>query len=277
MGPQSLNPRQDRDVAVDAHAHIFTADMPLSPGAWARPAYAFTAEDFIATLDAHHVRGGVIAAATLYGDYSDYTLEALRAHPRLRATVIVRPDVDRGLLKAMAGAGVVGVRLGIRRAKVKPDLASEEHRRLMTDLADLGLHIELLAQSSQLPQFLPAIEACGVNIVVDHLGLPDEPEGAAGPGFERLLRSVETGRTWVKLSASFRTPWELAEEAAARLLATGGAGRLVWGSDAPFVGHEQDTDYADALRRFEGLVPLAADRSAVGRSALDLYFGGAAP
>ena len=38
---------------VDAHAHIFTRDMPHSPKAWTRPDYDFTAEQFLETLDGH--------------------------------------------------------------------------------------------------------------------------------------------------------------------------------------------------------------------------------
>ena len=48
---------------VDSHVHIFTHDMPLAPHAWTRPAYSFTAEDLIATLDAHGVRFAVVAAS----------------------------------------------------------------------------------------------------------------------------------------------------------------------------------------------------------------------
>ena len=72
---------------VDAHVHVFTQDMPLIDNPRHAPTYSFTVEQLIATMDAHGVQLGVIAAASPWGDYNDYTLAALRAHPRLRGTV----------------------------------------------------------------------------------------------------------------------------------------------------------------------------------------------
>src|SRR3954469_5029334 len=89
---------------IDAHAHIFTRDMPFAPRAWTRPDYDFSAEQYLATLDAHGIAFGVIAAATFFGDNNAYTLESLQRHRRLRATVIVDPDIDRAALARMAGS-----------------------------------------------------------------------------------------------------------------------------------------------------------------------------
>ena len=74
---------------VDAHAHIFTRDMPFAAGAWTQPDYDFSAEQYLATLDQHGVAFGVISAATFFGDYNEYTLDALRRYRRLRATTII--------------------------------------------------------------------------------------------------------------------------------------------------------------------------------------------
>ena len=37
---------------VDAHAHIWSATMPVSSSAWFRPEEAFTAEQYLQVLDA---------------------------------------------------------------------------------------------------------------------------------------------------------------------------------------------------------------------------------
>ena len=59
------------------------------------PNYSFTAEDLVATLDKHGVPMAVIAAASPWGDYNDYTIATLRKYPRLRGTVILKPTVER--------------------------------------------------------------------------------------------------------------------------------------------------------------------------------------
>ncbi len=61
-------------------------------------------------LDQSGIEFGVIAAASLFGTHSDYTIGALKAHPRLRGTVIVEPTVRFETLRAMRDCGVVGIR-----------------------------------------------------------------------------------------------------------------------------------------------------------------------
>jgi predicted TIM-barrel fold metal-dependent hydrolase len=258
---------------LDSHAHVFTRRMPLADRARAHPDYEYSAEAWTADLDRHGVTFGVIAAASLYGDYNDYTLEALKNHKRLRATVIAEASTPMAELKAMADAGVVGVRLAWRRLTTFPDLASFEYQKFLRRLADLGMHVQILANASQLPAILPALDIAGVRVVVDHFGLPETHDGGVdSAGFKMLLRTIENGRTWVKMSAPYRVEEELRKPAADRLLAAAGPERLLWGSDAPFVGYEKSVDYEWTLRRFEELTPDAGVRRAISDTGLKFYF-----
>jgi predicted TIM-barrel fold metal-dependent hydrolase len=270
---------------VDAHAHIFSPDMPLADSAWMSPDYAFTAEDYLRVLDAHGVHFGVIAGISIFGRYNDYMIEALRRQPRLRGTVNIDPATDRYTLERMKADGVVGVRLQLSRRSELPDLASEDYRLLLRRVADLNWHVHLALEGPQMPAVLPALEASGVRVVLDHFAHPDPVQGLDGEGFQAVLRSVAKGRTWVKLSAGFRLTWlsrgnghpdpdamQLAREAAAVLLREAGAERLLWGSDCPFVGHETSLTYADALAAFVEWVPDAAVRRRMSDTALRLYF-----
>lgn len=257
---------------IDTHAHIFTRDMPFTARAWTRPDYDFSAEQYLATLDEHGVAFGVIAAATLFGDYNDYTLQALRRHRRLRATVIVQPGTDKATLARMADSGVVGVRLGLRRLPQLPDFRDEAHRHLLGCLAELGMHVELLAHGADLPVILPQLEASGVTVVIDHFADPDRNLGIESPGFIAALRAVESGRTFIKLAAANRLKPQVAKACAQRLLAVAGTERLLWGSDAPFIGHEHRPPYREALRSFEELVPDARQRYAIGLTGLRQFF-----
>ena len=260
---------------IDAHAHIFTRSMPLAPGAWTRPDFEFTAEQFLAALDQHGVGFGVISAATLFGDYNDYTLESLRRHRRLRATVIVRPGTDQATparLAQMGAWGVVGVRLGLRRLPQLPDLRDESYQRLFTCLADRGMHVEVLAHGKDLPAILPVLNASGVTVVVDHLADPDRQLGIESPGFLATLRSLDFGRTFIKIAAVMRIDREVAKACTQKLLATAGPERLLWGSDAPFIGHDHRPAYGEALRLFEELVPDARQRHAIGLTGLRQFF-----
>ena len=66
-------------LKIDAHVHVFPTDMPLVDNPRHAPKYSFTYDELIATLDKHGVERAVIAAASPWGDYNDYTLTALRA------------------------------------------------------------------------------------------------------------------------------------------------------------------------------------------------------
>ncbi len=277
---ESLDP-----PVVDAHAHIFTPDMPTADSAWMKPGYAFTAEDYLRVLDAHGVHFGVLAGISIFGSYNDYMIEQLRRQPRLRGTVNIDPATDRYTLERMKADGVVGVRLQLSRRKQLPDLGSEVYRLLLRRVADLNWHVHLAVEGPQLPAILPPLEASGVRIVLDHFGHPDPAEGLASEGFQALLRAVDRGRTWVKLSAGFRLTWQsqgtgtpdplamaLAKKTADRLLQTAGPERLLWGSDCPFVGHESSLTYRDALLSLQEWVPSPQARRQISDTALKLYF-----
>jgi predicted TIM-barrel fold metal-dependent hydrolase len=271
---------------VDAHAHIFVDDMPLSRTAWARPNYAFTAEQYLQVLDEHGIHFGVIAGISIYGLYNDYMLEQLRKHRRLRGTANLLPNTERYVLERMKQDGVVGVRLQLTRRKHLPDIGDEDYQLLLRRLADLDMHVQVVVEGPLWPAVLPKLEASGVKIVIDHFGHANPAEGVNCPGFQAILRSADKGRTWVKLSGAYRLTWAaagephrdpntrtLAHELAQSLLRNVGPERLVWGSDCPFVGHESHISFQDTLDELSEWAPDAATRRKLSNTALKLYFG----
>lgn len=257
---------------VDSHAHILTRRMPLRPDAWTRPAYDYTAESYLGDLDRHGIAFGVIAAASLYGDYNDYTLRALENHKRLRATVYPQPELDFKELRRLRDLGVAGVRLQWKADAELPDFNGFEFGKYLVRLADCGMHVELNASSEQLARALPALKGKGVPIVVDHFGLLRSPQGMDSDGFKAVLTAIDTGAVWVKISAGFRLEPAVLRACAEKLLSAAGAERLLWGSDAPFVGHESAMSYEKALGIFYEIVPDARVRRRISDTALRFYF-----
>ncbi len=260
---------------VDTHVHLFTSALPLAARAWTRPEGELTAESFLKMMDEHGVDYGVLSAMSLLGDLNDYTIDALRAHDRLRGTVIVEPTVDRYVLERMKADGVVGVRFQWRRLADLPDLNDPAYRRLLFRVADLDWHIELNIEGDRLPPVLDRLTASGVKVVVDHFGDPDRYSGYTGAGGTALLRALDTGRVWVKLSAGYRfdvDPGTLAGHAAT-LIGAAGPEHVFWGSDAPFIGARYPVTYRDAVDSFTHLVPDPALRRRISLASHAFYFG----
>jgi predicted TIM-barrel fold metal-dependent hydrolase len=262
------------DVAlVDTHAHVYTLDMPLSGTAWHRPARDAAIEQYIETLDAHGVQYGVLAGASIFGDYNDYQIDALRRYKRLRGTVIVAPDTDRYILEMMKADGVVGVRFQWRNAEI-PDLTSPEYRRFLRRIADLDWHVHVHDDGPRLIEPIAVLESSGVKLVIDHFGRPAAAAGTNCEGFQAVLRSVERGRTWVKLCAGFRLgSADVARNCAKELLKSAGPDRLFWGSDWPFASFESQMTYQNAIDDLVSWIPDPAVRRKIGgETALKFYF-----
>jgi len=270
---------------VDCHAHIFLPDMPVAENAWIAPDYAFSAGDLMAELDRHGIHFAVISGLSIVGYYNDYVISQLRQHPRLRGTAIVPPTIDRYTLERMQADGIVGIRLQLARQERIPDFRSDEYRLLFRRVRDLGWHVHVAIEGPLLRPVLAALLESGVDVVIDHFGHPDPADPINCDGFRAMVEAVDGGKTWIKLSGGFRLPgpaaWRddpdgdletLAQLVAGELVARVGGDRLLWGSDAPFVGYEKRIAYSDVLASYRRWVPDAATRARIDRTALKLYF-----
>jgi predicted TIM-barrel fold metal-dependent hydrolase len=239
-----------------------------------RPNYEYTAEQHLATLDRHGIQFGVITAASLFGTYNDYTIAAAKANKRLRATVIVDPSIDPYTMQHMKDDGVIGIRLVWIALETPPAIDCHEYRLLLRRVRDLDWHVHLHVGAGRLPGILPHIEASGAKVVIDHFGNPDPVLGVNCPTFQAVLRSIDSGRTWVKFSGAYRVRRERAKEYARELLKVAGPDRLVWGSDAPFAGFESSENYQRTLDDFFEWVPSPEDRrKIISVTPLKLFFG----
>ena len=114
----------------------------------------------------------------------------------------------------------------------------------------------------------PALQAAGVKLVIDHFGHPQKG-GAACAGFQAVIRAVDKGRTWIKLSAVYRfeSP-QVALDCAKALLAHAGPERLLWGSDWPFTQFEKTATFAGVVNELRRWIPDTSARDAMDMTAL---------
>jgi predicted TIM-barrel fold metal-dependent hydrolase len=262
-----------RAPLVDAHFHTWRLDHPLTDTAWHAPPTDAPIDRFIQLMDKHGVIFGVVAAASIFGEYHDYVRAALKAYPRLRATAVLSPRTDIRQMEEMKAEGFVGVRLMWAFNEINPDLDSAEYRIFLRRVADLGWHVHLVAKPDVYVPAIRAIEKSGARLVIDHMGDMKTRAHVETPAFREILAAVERGNTWVKVSCKFRfEPPGEADVFATQLLRNGGGDRILWGSDWPFAAFEQQMTYEKALADYYHLVPDAEMRRRIDETALRFYF-----
>ncbi|WP_395756751.1 amidohydrolase family protein [Achromobacter sp. CF-sbj1-Ac2-l] len=255
-------------LAVDSHAHVFLQGLALADTRRHTPDYDAPLAQYLGLLDAHGLSHGVLVQPSFLGTDNSHLLEALRAAPaRLRGVAVVDTAIDEAALRALAAAGVVGIRLNLIGLAV-PDLRTQPWQSLLARVNALGWHVEIHLQAARLADIMPALLQAGCRVVVDHFGRPDPALGVADPGFGYLLRQADSGRVWVKLSAPYRN-WtgeacaSAGREAARQLLDAYTPARLMWGSDWPHTEHRHLASYPASMRWLADWIDDPTQRRAV--------------
>jgi predicted TIM-barrel fold metal-dependent hydrolase len=264
---------------VDAHVHVLdAARFPFDPATAYRPQAheSGNAADLVLVLDAHGVDRVVVVAPTSgYGFDLRCLLDALvRLGARARGIARVPVDIDRRRLRALARRGGVGVRVDLVADGIAVAARAEPLVRL---LADENLLLDIQCEGDQLAAFGSMLARIPVRVVVDHLGRPVPAHGLRQPGFRALLDLAGNGRTAVKLSGAMRCsqrppPHADLDRYVAALARAFGPGRLVWGSDWPFLRSPWRVDYGPQLAQLMRWFPRAGDRRRILAEAPTLWF-----
>ena len=235
--PPDPNPRAPRNAipsgACDCHFHIF--DAPSQQVA----ERGYTAPD-ATSLDYQHLQAtlglerGVIIQPSIYGTDNRTTLAMSDGDGRMRAVVVVDDSATQDGLEAMSRQGAVGMRANL----LFPSGAqTSDLHRLTRTLADVRWHLQILADVSTFQDLERFAADIPVPIVFDHMGHVSATKGVNEPGFQSLLRQLDSGRHWVKLSGAYRVtagdPCYADVADMARTLVATNPDRLVWGSDWP--------------------------------------------
>lgn len=242
-------------IRFDCHVHVYE-EVSATRGARYVPAGPAPLGHWRAGLARHGLAGGVIVQVSFLGVDNSQLLAALsRLDRRCFAGVAVVPEeIDAAGLDALVAAGIRGIRWNLVRGAPLPDLESPAVALLLQRLCERGLHLEIQLEGPRLAAIVGPLLSRGVTVVVDHFGLPEAADPAREPWLASLSRMADLSRLFVKFSAPYRAPVDVAPHAAA-LLDLLPPDHVVWGSDWPHTQHEAITDYdrAAAARAAYGL------------------------
>jgi predicted TIM-barrel fold metal-dependent hydrolase len=238
--------------ACDSHIHVYGdkarfASLPVR-GLEIEDHYL---DDYIAVRDALGLSRTVIIQTPHYDTDNRSMLESIAALgiENARGIAVTVPDVSEAELTALHEAGVRGLRFGIELARgMRPEYLEDVAARI----APLGWHIQYRSTEEDLPGLAERLGKLPVDVVLDHIASIPPELGTDHPAFGAMLRLLDGGRCWVKLSA----PYQLSKAGApdyadyrtfARTLAAAAPERMVWGTNWPHPKVDFMPDDADLL------------------------------
>ncbi|MFZ9297281.1 MAG: amidohydrolase family protein [Hylemonella sp.] len=228
--------------SCDCHAHILgpAARFPfIDERVYTPPDCLLT--DYRAMLARLGLTRAVLVQPSVYGTDNRVLLNALEAmQGAWRGVAVVAPDASESMLRELHYAGVRGVRVNVVDVQSnKGVLPLSQLRALAERVAPLGWHMEFLLHVHEFPRLDQQLAAFPVEVVFGHLGYLPTCLGTGDSGFQALLRLLQGGRAWVKLTGPYRLsdtrlPYADVNPFAHALLAAAPQ-KIVWGSDWPHV------------------------------------------
>jgi D-galactarolactone isomerase len=245
--------------SCDCHHHIYDAKYPVDPKSTLRPGDALV-EDYRAFQKRIGTSRNVIVTSSTYGTDNRVTLNAVAAMGLdACAIVVVNDTVTDAELRKMDEQGARGMRFNLAQAGAT---TAEMIPKLANRANEIGWHIQINAPADKIMEIMPILEKVPSPIVFDHLAHIPEPEGVNHPLFAKVLKLIDQGRTWVKLSGAYADtkvgpPTYADSTAIAQAYVKAAPERCVWGSDWPHPG-EREKKPNDAVL-FDLLLAWAPD------------------
>jgi D-galactarolactone isomerase len=236
--------------ACDTHMHIYDSRYPVAESSLLRPPDA-TVGDYRQVQAALGLQRVVVVQPSTYGFDNTCTLDAVaEIGEHSRAVVVIDDQVPDTELAHLTGLGARGARFHMLPGGAVP---WEIMHAVAERIAPHGWHIQLQMNGRDLGERFDALMALPTPLVVDHVGRYMPPVEPDDKRFVVLLRLLETGRCWVKLSAPYESALDATHEYAAvtrlvRTLVERFPERMLWATNWPHPG-QTDPPSFDVLRR----------------------------
>jgi predicted TIM-barrel fold metal-dependent hydrolase len=240
--PNSKTPRLIAPPgAIDCHVHLFgpAARYPFHPGSKyisndALPQTQLMLQDTLG------LSGAVVVSGGGYGRTTRHLEDVLTAYPqRFRGVALLPDTVSRADIARLHRLGVRGARfVSHGHGGALPRMA-DLTQELAQWMAEVGWHVQFYPARDDLASHAEALLAQPNAIVLDHFACLNAALGVDQVAFSHLLKLLDTGRVWVKLSGPMRCadgnmPYASVAPIA-RALVRHAPERLLWGSDWPHV------------------------------------------
>lgn len=186
--------------ATDCHCHIVgdVKKYPLAPNRSFDP-FPASQEEYLSLMSTLGIERTVIVQPSFYGFDNSCTLAAINAfgQKRARGICVVEPEVGTYRLRELDAGGFRGIRFitlasGGASIDALPDMAKK--------IAPLGWHVQMYVTNNMFASLESVIKSLPVPVVFDHMADIQSNMTMNEPAFQTVLRLLDTGRCYVKLS-----------------------------------------------------------------------------
>ncbi len=256
--------------ACDCHMHIYDSRFPVAPNAKLRPPNA-TVDDYRLFQKRIGTTRNVVVTPSTYGTDNSVSLDAMaRLGATCRCVAVVDTSVTDAELRRLNGLGVRGIRFNlVQSGATTIDMLEPLSKRVN----DLGWHVQIHMLGDHIVENAGLLQRLPSPIVFDHLARIPEPAGIDHPAFALVVKMLDHGRTWVKLSGAYQDtrtgpPAYADVSKVARAYVKAAPERLVWASDWPHPTEKADAKPDDAVL-FDLMLDWAPDEEIRNRILVD--------
>lgn len=253
--------------ATDTHIHVYHAEAPPAAGGPALPG-DFREDQYREMRERLGLSRVIVVQPNAYQDDNRVTLEAIRAFgPGAKGVGVVKPGVSDAEIERLTKGGIVAQRI----FQLPWGAVGFDHmHNVMPLVHPFGWHANVQLDGRELPQWEDTIKRLPGKFVIDHIGKFLEPVTPKQKAFKSLLRLLDTGRCWVKLSAPYETSKTGAPKyedvgRLAKALVKHAPERMLWASNWPHPSASKDNlpDDADLLDLLLDWAPNEATRTRI--------------
>ncbi len=186
--------------ACDGHMHVYEPGYPLAPSAVAA-APPGRLSDYLEIRARLGLTRAVVVQPTAYGADNSCTLAAIAAlGAQARGVAMVTGEETDGELERLAQGGITGFRFRTFPGGVLP---WERLDRMAARAQELGWHTDIEMDGRTLPEHGAAFARLPGTLVIDHIGKFLEPLPLDHPAVVALMRLLDSGRTYVKITSPY--------------------------------------------------------------------------
>ena len=256
--------------SCDTHMHIYDPRFPQAAGG-PKPPGDFPVQAYRRMLARLGVSRVVVVQPNAYQDDNRCTLDAIaQLGAGAKGVGVVKPSVSDAQLDALTRGGIRGIRFmtlpgGALGWDVMDGLAARVHA--------FGWHAVVQLDGRTLPEREAQILRLPGSFIIDHVGKFLEPVPPQHGAFKSLLRLVDSGRCWVKLSAAYEVsksgpPRYEDVGALAKALVKAAPERMLWASNWPHPTAPKDA-FPDDANLLDLLLEWAPDEAVRRRILVD--------